>query len=122
MSSTKIYLASMLALACVLGSGCATRCVQCDRIFYVDKPARIKHFPQERIAAAAPPSSLVRCESLPDLTLNPGTATVKQLLIEINRARSAYAECANRHNVLIEFEKALERSMLEVLNHYQYQK
>ena len=56
------------------------------------------------------------------MSLEAGSVTIKQLLIEINKARSSYADCANRHNVLVDFNDKLERSLLDILNHYQSQK
>ena len=82
--------------------------------------ATITPYPDSRLPAQAPPGSKVRCESLPPLAAGAG-ANTRQLLLEIQRARSAYADCANRHNVLIDFTQKLEQGVVDIRNHYQHQ-
>lgn len=84
-------------------------------------PSKIDYFPAAKVPAAAPASSTLRCESLPNVSFKAETATIKQLLLEIQNSRSRYVECANRHNVLVDFNEKMEKGLLEVLNHYKTQ-
>ena len=112
---------SVLLLGAVLLAGCASggqvRTVVVER----PVPAKIQHYPAGTLPVGAPPSSLVRCESLPPLPVTPETATIKRLLIELQKARHSYVVCANSHNVLIDFESNLEKSVIEIYNFYQRQ-
>lgn len=72
------------------------------------------------LPAEAPQNSKFRCESLPSQAIKP-KATTQDLLLEIQRTRSKYAECANRHNVLVDFQAKQEKAIKEIVNHYQQQ-
>ena len=117
----------VLALTCLLGAcGTApTKTVYVDRVVerVVDRPvsAVITPFPAIKLPPSAPPSSKIRCESLPPMGIQAEKASIKQLLVEIQNARQSYADCANRHNVLVDFDVRLERGLMEVLNHYSSQ-
>ncbi|MEQ1512350.1 MAG: hypothetical protein ABL934_06670 [Lysobacteraceae bacterium] len=112
---------SVLLFGAVLLAGCVSggqvRTVVVER----PVPASIQHYPEDNLPAGAPPSSLVRCESLPPLAVTPETATIKQLLIEIQKARHSYVVCAKKHNVLIDFESKIEKSVIEIYNFYKRQ-
>lgn len=98
--------------------GCST---PPPKTVYVDRipvPVAVTPFPVLKIPASAPPSSKARCETLTPMDLQPEKATVKQLLIEVQNSRRSYADCANRHNVLVDFNAKLEIGLLDVLNHY----
>lgn len=117
MSSSLSALSALLGLSLLL-AGCASE------PSYSPASARssstITPYPDSRLPAQAPPSSKVRCASLPPLGNAAGSST-RQLLLEIQRARSAYTDCANRHNVLIDFTQKLEQGLLDMRNDYQRQ-
>lgn len=103
----------LYALLSLLLAGCA-----CPSSPYAgQRHATLTPYPDSRLPSQAPPSSKVRCESLPPLAIGTNTNT-RQLLQEIQRARSAYADCANRHNVLIDFTRKLEQGVVDIRNHY----
>lgn len=107
-----------LALLCLLSlAGCASTPGQPAS---PQPSATLTPYPDARLPAQAPPGSKVRCESLPPLALG-SSANTRQLLQEIQRARSAYADCANRHNVLIDFTQKLEQGVVDIRNHYRRQ-
>lgn len=121
--SNKTLLTFLALTGCLLGCSTAPpKTVDVDRIVerFVDRPvpAAVAPFPVSSIPAPAPPSSKVRCEMLPPMALQPDKATVKQLLIEVQISRRSYADCAYRHNVLVDFNAKLEKGLLDVLNHY----
>lgn len=103
-------------LSLLLLAGCASPSTP----YAAQRTSTLTPYPDSRLPSQAPPSSKVRCESLPPLAAGAG-ANTRQLLQEIQRARSAYADCANRHNVLIDFTQKLEQGVVDIRNHYRRQ-
>ena len=100
-----------LALLC----GCASA----PPVYVTSSPRQPQVVPYAgRIPTEAPRESLVRCESLASPAIQPGPVKPTDLIIEIEKSRRAYVECAIRHNELILQYDALKSGYIDLFNHY----
>lgn len=108
----------------ILLSGCSSTPSRTNAYSYERSGApvpRMVAFPKDRLPPAAPPSAKQRCESLPPVGIGAGKLSTRDALMEIQKARQAYADCASRHNVLVDFEDKLEKGVMDIYNHYDRQ-
>lgn len=115
----RAQLAALIVPAASLLAGCGTAPIYPAeaRVVYINQVAP---YPQP-LPTAAPQASKVRCETLPATSAPGKPATTQDLLLEVHRTRTRYVECANRHNVLIDFQGLQEKALVDMYNHYQKQ-
>lgn len=115
----KFYI--LTAILLIIGCSSPPKTIYVDKIKEIPVPVNVAVYPDYKLVKEAPVLANTKCASLSPTNLSAGSSSSSAYATEIAKARSAYSDCANRHNALVDFYKRMSESYLDIINYYKQQ-